>query len=70
VTLRNPPFPEDQPSHFQSTVHGTVFAGRERDTAALHDGTEQRLIADSPVQDQPEVWAHLALGDPIGHLLV
>jgi hypothetical protein len=27
-----------------------------------------RLVADPPVQDNPEVWVHLPSGDPIGHL--
>lgn len=63
-----PPFPEGQPTCFRSTVHGTVFAGRDRFVDELHDGDEVRLIADPPCQDNPEVWVHLASGDPIGHL--
>jgi hypothetical protein len=51
-------------------VHGTVFADRGRYVDALHDGDELRLIADPPVQDEPEVWVHLASGEPIGHLPV
>ena len=63
-----PPFPEGQPPVFRSTVHGTVFAGRDRYVDGLHDGDEVRLVADPPVQDDPEVWVHLSSGEPIGHL--
>ena len=63
-----PPFPEGRPPTFRSTVHGTVFAGRDRYVDELHEGDELRLIADPPVQDDPEVWVHLATGEPIGHL--
>lgn len=63
-----PPFPEGQPTCFRSTVHGTVFAGRDRYIDDLHAGDEVRLIADPPVQDDPEVWVHLPSGEPIGHL--
>ena len=65
---RCPPFPEGQPSRFRSTVHGTVFAGRDRYVDELHDGDELRLVADPPGQDDPEVWVHLQSGEPIGHL--
>lgn len=63
-----PPFPPGHPSCFRSTVHGTVFAGRERLLEAVHDGDPLRLVADPPEQDHPEVWVHLPSGDPIGHL--
>lgn len=63
-----PPFPDGQPPLFRATVHGTVFADRDRHVATLHDGDEVRLIPDPPVQDVPEVWVHLSSGDPIGHL--
>jgi hypothetical protein len=31
-------------------------------------GESVRLVADPPVQKQPEVWVHLESGEPIGHL--
>lgn len=63
-----PPFPEGQPSRFRSTVLGTVFGGRDRFLATIHDGDKVRLVADPPVQIDPEVWVHLESGEPIGHL--
>jgi hypothetical protein len=63
-----PPFPEGQPPRFRSTVHGTVFAGRDRWVATIKKGDTVRLIADPPVQIEPEVWVHLESGEPIGHL--
>lgn len=63
-----PPFPEGQPPRFRSTVHGTVFAGRDRFLDAMSAGDRVRLVADPPVQNDPEVWVHLESGDPIGHL--
>jgi hypothetical protein len=68
MTQACPPFPEGQPSRFRSTVHGTVFAGRERFVDHLHDGDELRLVPDPPVQEEPEVWVHTTTGEPIGHL--
>lgn len=70
MTPLRPPFPEGQPARFRSTVHGTVFAGRDRFVNELSDGDELRLIPDPPVQDDPEVWVHLTSGEPIGHLPV
>jgi len=63
-----PPFPEGQPPRFRSTVLGTVFAGRDRFVATIHAGDVVRLVADPPVQIDPEVWVHLESGEPIGHL--
>lgn len=63
-----PPFPRGRPPCFRATVHGTVFAGRDRHLAAVHDGDAVRLVADPPGQDDPEVWVHLASGEPLGHL--
>jgi len=63
-----PPFPEGQPALFRSTVHGTVFAGRDERVDSLHEGDEIRLVPDPPVQEDPEVWVHLRSGEPIGHL--
>lgn len=68
MTRPSPPFPEGQPTLFRSTVHGTVFAGRDRHVDKLHAGDELLLVADPPVQDDPEVWVHLTSGEPIGHL--
>ena len=65
-----PPFPEGQPPQFRSTVHGTVFAGRDRFVEMLQAGDTVRLIADPPVQIDPEVWVHMESGEPIGHLPV
>jgi hypothetical protein len=63
-----PPFPAGCPSCFRSTVHGTVFAGRDRFVERLSEGESVRLVADPPVQKEPEVWVHLESGEPIGHL--
>lgn len=63
-----PPFPAGHPTCFRSTVHGTVFGGRERLLDDVHEGETLRLVADPPVQHEPEVWVHLASGEPIGHL--
>lgn len=63
-----PPFPEGRPTNFRSTVHGTVFAGRDRLLDDVHEGERLLLIPDPPVQEPPEVWVHLESGDPVGHL--
>jgi len=63
-----PPFPDGCPSTFRSTVLGTVFAGRDRFIEGLVAGDSLRLVADPPVQIDPEVWVHLESGEPIGHL--
>ena len=63
-----PTFPEGHPREFRTTVHGTVFAGRDRHLDALNPGDALYLIADPPGQDRPEVWVHLEGGDPVGHL--
>ena len=68
MTGSSQPPSDDPPSCFRSTLHGTVFAGRDRHLDAVSDGDTLRLVADPPVQDHPEVWVHLASGDPIGHL--
>jgi len=34
----------------------------------VSEGDELRLVADPPVQAEPEVWVHLPTGEPIGHL--
>ena len=64
----SPPFPDGQPPCFRSTVLGTVFGGRDRFVGTIHEGDPVRLVADPPVQNDPEVWVHLQSGEPIGHL--
>ena len=64
----HPPFPEGCPRTFRSTVHGTVFAGRDRHLDRMSPGDPVTLIPDPPGQDDPEVWVHLPTGDPVGHL--
>lgn len=68
MTAPPPPFPEGRPPCFRSTVHGTVFAGRDRFLTTISAGDKVRLVADPPVQIDPEVWVHLESGEPIGHL--
>jgi len=63
-----PPFPKGRPMQFRSTVHGTVFAGRDRHLEGMNAGDRVVLIPDPPGQDRPEVWVHLTSGDPVGHL--
>lgn len=62
--------PSRRGSHavFRSTLHGTVFAGRERLLDELHDGDPVLVIPDPPGGEDPEVWVHLATGEPVGHL--
>lgn len=56
------------PSSFRSTLHGTVFGGRERLLEDLHDGDPVVVVPDPPGEDEPGVWIHLPSGDPLGHL--
>jgi hypothetical protein len=63
-----PPLPQGAPRRFRSTVHGTVFAGRDRHLERMRAGDRVVLIPDPPGQDAPEVWVHLESGDPVGHL--
>lgn len=63
-----PPFPQERPRRFRTTVHGTVFGGRERLLAGIEEGDALRLVADPPGQGAPGIWVHVASGDPIGHL--
>lgn len=60
--------PAAPPAQFRSTVHGTVFAGRERHLEALSAGDSLVLIPDPPDGGHPVVWVHLPSGDPVGHL--
>lgn len=67
--MRSPPlFPAGRPRVFRATVHGTVFAGRDRHLEELRAGDEVLLVPDPPGEDEPEVWVHLTSGDPLGHL--
>jgi hypothetical protein len=66
--LSPPPFPAGRPRVFRATVHGTVFAGRDRHLEELRAGDEVLLVPDPPGEDEPEVWVHLTSGDPLGHL--
>lgn len=63
-----PPLPEGRPQSFRSTVHGMVFAGRDRHLAGVAAGDALTLVPDPPGQEDPEVWVHLPSGDPLGHL--
>jgi hypothetical protein len=65
---RLPPFPEDRPARFRSTVHGTVFAERALALSHLGTGDEVVLIPDPPVEEEPRVWVHLPTGEPVGYL--
>lgn len=60
--------PPGRPECFRSTVHGTVFADRDRNLRLLKPGELVRLIPDPPGQDDPAVWVHLTSGEPVGHL--
>lgn len=60
--------PGPPPACFRATLHGTAFAGRDRLVDGLEAGDVLVLIPDPPGQDDPEVWAHLPSGDPVGHL--
>ena len=62
------PLPAGPPARFRSTVHGTVFAGRDRHLDALSPGDSLVLIPDLPDGGQGVVWVHLPGGDPVGYL--
>lgn len=63
-----PPFPAGQPPRFRATVHGTVFADRERTLSQVERGEPLYLIPDPPGEDEPEVWVHRKGGGLVGHL--
>lgn len=63
-----PPLPPQAPARFRATVHGLVFGSRADHLDRIEEGDELLLIPDPPVQKDPEIWVHLASGDPIGHL--
>jgi hypothetical protein len=62
------PSPAASASSFRSTLHGTIFGGRERLLDDLQDGDPVVVIPDPPGQDDPGVWIHLTSGEPVGHL--
>jgi hypothetical protein len=64
----HPELPEGRPEHFRATVHGTVFAGRERLVDELRSGDRLSLRADPPGGEEEAVWVHTLQGDPVGHL--
>ena len=63
-----PTLPEGRPSRFRATVHGTVFAGRERHLEGVRAGDRLTLVPDPPGPEEPAVWVHLRTGEPLGHL--
>jgi hypothetical protein len=63
-----PDYPAGRPRTFRATVHGTVFADRERHLDGLTRGDPVVLIPDPPGQEEPGVWVHLRTGEPVGHL--
>lgn len=63
-----PTYPDGRPRSFRATVHGTVFADRQRHLDRMRRGDPLILIPDPPGQTEPEVWVHLASGEPVGHL--
>lgn len=60
--------PAGPPARFRSTVHGTVFAGRDRHLDALNPGDALVLIPDPADGRHSAVWVHLPAGDPVGYL--
>lgn len=60
--------PAGPPARFRSTVHGTVFAGRDRHLDTLSAGDSLVLIPDPPNGGDGVVWVHLPAGDPVGYL--
>ncbi len=61
-------FPFERPRRFRATVHGTLFEHRERTLEGVREGDTLTLIPDPPVQEPPQVWVHVASGEPLGHL--
>ena len=60
--------PAGPPARFRSTVHGTVFGGRDRHLDALNPGDALVLIPDPADGRHGAVWVHLPAGDPVGYL--
>lgn len=63
-----PPFPAGRPRSFRATVHGTVFADRDKHLEGMRAGDALTLATDPFDAASPDVWVHLQSGDPIGHL--
>ena len=63
-----PPFPQGRPRSFRATVHGTVFADRNRHLEHIREGDDLTLMPGPTSDDSPKVWVHLQSGDPVGHL--
>jgi hypothetical protein len=61
-------FPAGRPRSFRATVHGTVFADRERLLDRIQAGDSLTLVTDPLDADEPAVWVHVQSGDPVGHL--
>jgi hypothetical protein len=63
-----PVLPEGCPVQFRTTVHGMIFAGRDKHLQSLVTGESLYLIPDLPDQEEPGVWVHREGGDLLGHL--
>lgn len=63
-----PPLGPEKPRTFRTTVHGTIFAGRDRHLDQMETDDELILIPDPPTEPEPGVWVHLPDGDPLGYL--
>ena len=68
MSFSRPSFPAGRPRHFRTTVHGTIFAGRDRHLRELNAGDQVVLVPDPPGPEEPGVWVHLPSGDLVGHL--
>ena len=62
-----PPFPQGRPRQFRSTVHGTVFAGRDRHLETMHDGDRVVLIPDPTVATHLYRIAQEAINNALKH---
>jgi hypothetical protein len=63
-----PVFPPGRPRSFRATVHGTVFADREKLLDGIRAGDRLTLVTDPVDAEEPAVWVHVEAGDPVGHL--
>ena len=59
--------PPGRPRSFRTTVHGTLFGGREKLLDRLTVGSQLRLIPEYG-REPAAVWVHVDGGDPVGHL--
>jgi hypothetical protein len=64
----SPVFPPGRPRSFRATVHGTVFADRERLLDGICAGDPLTLATDPLESEESAVWVHVQAGDPVGHL--